>query len=121
MRIQHNGTLMRIYVAESRRYKHQDTYRAVVEALAAAGLAGATVFKGIEGFGSHRVVSSDRAIDAWTDLPMLVEVVDTDEKIRAFLPALEAIVDDGLVTLERVQTIMYRTAGDVLDNRAESG
>jgi uncharacterized protein len=121
MSIQHNGTLMRIYVAESRRYKHQDAYRAIVEALAAAGMAGAIVFKGIEGFGSHRVVSSDRAIDAWTDLPVLVEVVDSDEKVRAFLPALEAILDDGLVTLERVQTIMCRTTADALDNRAGSG
>jgi PII-like signaling protein len=120
MPIQHNGTLMRIYVAESRRYEHRDAYRAVVEALAAAGLAGATVFKGIEGFGSHRTVSSERAVDAWTDLPMLVEVVDTEEKIRAFLPTLEAILDDGLVTLERVQTIVYRTAGEPLDNRAGS-
>ncbi len=98
---------MRIYVAESRRYKHQDAYRAIVEALAAAGLAGATVFKGIEGFGSHRVVSSDRAVDAWTDLPIVIEVVDSDEKIRAFVPTLESILDDGLLTLERVQTIMW--------------
>jgi len=120
MRIQHNGTLMRIYVAESRRYKHQDTYSAVVEALAAAGLAGATVFKGIEGFGSHRVISSDRAIDAWTDLPILIEVVDSDENIRAFLPTLEVILDDGLVTLERVQTIMSQTAAGTLDNSVGS-
>lgn len=120
MAIEHNGTLMRIYVAESRRHEHQDAYRAVVDALAAAGLAGAIVFKGIEGFGSHRVVSSDRAIDAWTDLPILVEVVDSDDKVRAFLPTLDAIVDDGLVTLERVQTILYRTAAGGLDKRAGS-
>jgi hypothetical protein len=121
MTIQHNGTLMRIYVAESRLYGHQDAYRAVVEALVAAGLAGAIVFKGIEGFGSHRVVSSERAIDAWTDLPVLVEVVDSDDKVRAFLPVLESILDDGLVTLERVQTIMCQTDAETLDNRAGSG
>ena len=112
MQIDHNGTLMRIYVAESRRHEHRETFRVVVEALAAAGLAGATVFKGIEGFGSNGVVSSERVVDAVADLPVLIEVVDDERKIRGFLPTLEAILDHGFVTLERVQTIMYRIAKD---------
>ena len=111
MKIQHNGMLMRIYVAESTRFENRDASGAIVDALAAAGLAGAIVFKGIEGFGSHRKVSSDRALDAWVDLPLLIEVVDDEDRVRAFLPALERVLDDGLVTLERVQTVMYRTAG----------
>ena len=109
---------MRIYVAESNRSGGRDAHHVVVEALAAAGLAGAVVFKGIEGFGKRRVVSSDRALDAWTDLPVLIEVVDADDKIRGFVPILESILDDGLVTLERVQTIIYRTPGDVPGNHA---
>ncbi len=120
MRIEHNGTQMRIYLAESSRAAHRDAYRAVVEAMAAAGMAGATVFKGIEGFGRSGVVSAERAVDAWTDLPMLIEVVDSDERVRAFLPTLEALLDDALVTLERVQTIVYRSADAVLDNLPES-
>ncbi len=109
MKIAHNGTLMRIYVSEGRRYRHQSTYRAIVEALSHAGIAGATVFKGIEGYGSRRIISSERVVDALLDLPMLIEVLDGDEKIRAFLPTLETILDDGLVTLERVQTVLYRS------------
>jgi PII-like signaling protein len=81
----------------------------VVQSLAGAGIAGAIVFKGIEGFGSHRYISSERAVDAWSDLPMLIEAVDDEAKIRAVLPLLEAILDDALVTLERVQTLLYRT------------
>lgn len=108
MKIEHNATLMRIYVSESSRYGREQTSQAIVRALAAASLAGVTVFKGIEGYGSHGRVSSANLIDAFVDLPILLEVVDEDEKVRAFLPALESILDDGLVTLERVQTIVYR-------------
>jgi uncharacterized protein len=110
VKIDHNGTLMRIYLSESGRSGGRDALTALVEAIAAAGIAGATAFKGIEGYGSSRVISSERVVDAWMDLPLLIEVVDDDEKIRAFLPTLERILFDGLVTLERVQTLFYRTA-----------
>jgi uncharacterized protein len=109
MKVQHNGMLMRIYVAESSRFESRDACGAIVAALSSAGLAGATVFKGIEGFGRHRTLSAERALDAWADLPMLIEVVDDEAKLRAFIPALERVLDEGLVTLERVQTVMYRT------------
>lgn len=108
MKIEHNGTLMRIYVSESQQYQHKVAFNAIVEALASAGIAGVTVFKGIEGYGSHRRISSANVVDAIVDLPILLEVVDDDEKIRAFLPTLESILKDGLVTLERVQTLVYR-------------
>ncbi len=108
MKIAHNATLMRIYVSESARHGREPMSDAIVAALATASLAGVTVFKGIEGYGSHRRVSSANLIDAFVDLPVLLEVVDEDDKVRAFLPVLEAILDDGLVTLERVQTIVYR-------------
>jgi uncharacterized protein len=110
MKIEHNGTLMRVYLSESATYRHRNAMSAIVEALAAAGITGATAFKGIEGFGRSGYVSSDRVVDAWVDLPLLIEVVDRDEKIRAFLPTLETILDDGLVTLENVQTLLLRTA-----------
>lgn len=112
MKIDHDGMLMRIFLAESSRsLQHRGAYRAVVKALAGAGFAGATVFKGIEGFGLHGRLSSDRAIDAWTDLPILVEVVDTEEKVRGFVPTLETILSDGLITLERVQTVFHAEPG----------
>jgi uncharacterized protein len=110
VRIDHNGTLMRIYLSESARSGGHDALTALVEAIATAGIAGATAFKGIEGYGSSRTISSERVVDAWMDLPLLIEVVDEDEKIRTFLPTLERILFDGLVTLERVQTLFYRTA-----------
>jgi PII-like signaling protein len=110
VKIDHNGTLMRIYLSESARSNGHDALTALVEAIAAAGIAGATAFKGIEGYGSHRRISSELVLDAWMDLPLLIEVVDEDEKIRNFLPTLERILFDGLVTLERVQTLFYRTA-----------
>ncbi len=108
MKIQHNGTLMRIYVSESHRYQHKSAFLAIAEAFASAGIAGVTVFKGMQGYGSHRYVSSANIIDAVVDLPILLEIVDEDDTIRAFIPTLEAILDDGLVTLERVQMLQYR-------------
>lgn len=110
MKIEHDGTLMRIYLQESARHQHRSMLTAVVEALAAAGIMGATAFKGIEGFGTSGAISSARVVDAWVDLPILIEVVDEDQKIRDFLPTLETIVDDGLITLERVQTLLFRAA-----------
>jgi uncharacterized protein len=112
VKIEHNGTLMRIYLHESAQFKHRGALSAIVNALAAAGISGVTALKGIEGFGASRTISSDRVVDAWVDLPILIEVVDEDEKIRDFLPTLETILDDGLVTLERVQTLLFRPAND---------
>lgn len=108
MTVEHNATLMRIYLSESARHGRQGMLPALVEALAAAGIAGATAFKGIEGYGKSRVISSARVVDGWVDLPLLIEVVDDDEKIRGFLPSLDLLLDDGLVTLEPLQTILYR-------------
>jgi PII-like signaling protein len=108
--IEHNGTLMRIYVSESARAGTRSMVDAVIEALSSGGIAGAIAFKGIEGYGRGGIVSSSRTAEAWSDFPILIEVVDDDEKIRAFMPVLEAIVDEGLVTLERVQTLFCRGA-----------
>jgi PII-like signaling protein len=100
--------MLRIYVSESRRYKGRDLYRALVEGMLVHGFRGATALRGIEGFGSRRRVSSERAIEAFTDLPVLIEVVDDEDRILSFLPVLESLVDDGLVTLERIQRVVYR-------------
>jgi PII-like signaling protein len=102
------GKLLRIFVGESDRWGYQPLYTAIVEAARKAGLGGATVFKGIEGYGGPSVVHAARVIDFSSDLPVLVEVVDTEERIRAFLPALDEMVKEGLVTLETVEIIAYR-------------
>ncbi len=108
MAIDRTSTLMRIYVSESERTAHRATFDAIVEALAAAGIAGVAVFKGIEGFGIRGRISAASAVDTFVDLPILLEIVDDDAEIRAFIPALEAILIDGLVTLEPVQMLLFR-------------
>src|ERR1700694_3856785 len=108
MKTQATGKLLRIFVGESDRCGHQPCFTAIVEAARTAGLNGASVFRGIEGFGGHSVLHAARIFDLSTDLPVLIEIVDTEEKIRAFLPAVDGMVREGLVTLETVEIIAYR-------------
>jgi len=104
------GKLLRIFVDEEDRWHGKPLYAAIVDALKADGFAGATVLKGIEGFGSHKAVHSARAVDFSTNLPVLIEVFESEEKISAFIPALRSMMREGLITLENVQ--MMRIAKD---------
>ena len=101
---------LRVHVGESDHHGGQPLYTAIVEAARRAGLAGATVLKGIEGYGSHSVVHAARIVDLSADLPIVVELIDAPEVIRGFLPELTALVAGGLITLEDVQ-IVYRNEG----------
>ena len=103
------GKLLRVFVGESDRHGGQPLYTAIVERARAAGLRGATVFKGIEGFGGHSVVHAARVFDLSVDLPVLIEIVDASEKIDAFVPLLDGYVTDGLITLENVEIVRYGT------------
>ncbi|MBV8491640.1 MAG: DUF190 domain-containing protein [Candidatus Eremiobacteraeota bacterium] len=105
------GKLLRVFLDEGDRYEGRPAYMALVDALRDAGFAGATVFKAIEGFGSRRTVRSARVVDYSTDLPVLVEVVEEAGKIEAFLPALTAIVREGLVTVEKLS--LFKLSADV--------
>ncbi len=109
MKLEGAGKLLRIFIGESDRRGGQPLYTAIVERARKEGLSGATVFKGIEGFGGHSVVHAARVFDLSTDLPILIEIADTEEKIRAFLPVLDEFVSDGLVTLESIEVIHYKT------------
>lgn len=109
MKLEGTGKLLRIFVGESDRRGGQPLYTAIVEAARHAGLSGATVFKGIEGFGGHSVVHAARVFDLSSDLPVLVEIVDTEERIRAFIPQLDEMLQEGLVTLESVEVIHYKS------------
>jgi uncharacterized protein len=100
--------LVRIFLGESDRWKGQPLHIAIVEEMRKAGLAGATVFKGILGFGAHSVVHAARIVDLSSDLPIMIELVDSTEKIEAFLPTLDEMVLEGLVTLENVHVIAYK-------------
>lgn len=101
------GKLLRIFIGESDRRGNQPLYTAIVEEARRAGLAGATVFKGIEGFGGHSVVHAARVFDLSSDLPVLIEIVDTEAKVRAFIPVLDELVADGMITMESVEVIRY--------------
>jgi PII-like signaling protein len=109
MKLSGSGKLLRIFVGESDRHGAQPLYTAIVEAARKHGLSGATVFKGIEGFGGHSVVHAARVFDLSSDLPVLIEIVDTEERVRTFIPLLDEMVREGLVTLETVEIIHYKS------------
>jgi uncharacterized protein len=113
MRIEGQGLLARIYIGESDTWHGRPLYEAIVHLLRDRGLAGATVIRGIEGFGAKQHLHTARILSLSTDLPVLIEVVDREDRIRAILPEIDAMVGDGLITLERVEVFAYRANTDV--------
>lgn len=111
MRSESEGQLLRIFVGESDRWDGKPLYEAIVRTARAAGLAGATVLRGLEGFGAHSRLHTTRILRLSEDLPIVVEIVDEGSKIEAFLPQLDEMVSEGMVTLERVRVIAYRAPG----------
>jgi hypothetical protein len=97
------GRLLRIFIDETDRHGIQPMYTAVVEFLRSKHIAGATVFRGIEGFGSHHEIHIAKVFSWIPNLPILIEVVDEGEKIDEILPELEGLIGEGLVTLEAAQ------------------
>ena len=110
MRIEGVGLLVRIYIGESDHWHGRPLYQAIVELLRERGLAGATVLRGIEGFGAKARLHTTRLLRLSEDLPVLIEVVDQEDRLRAILPELDSMVGDGLITLEKVEVIAYRAA-----------
>ncbi len=108
MKLEGDGQLLRIFVGESDRWHGKPLYEAIVERARHDGLAGATGVRGLEGFGAHSRLHTTRILRLSEDLPVVIELVDTAEKIEAFLPGLDEMVSEGLVTLERVRVIAYR-------------
>lgn len=105
-------TLMRILIGESDRYEGRPLYEALLEHFRKKGLAGATVLRGIAGFGASSVVHTDKVLRLSLDLPLVIEVVETEEAIEALLPDLERMMGGGLITLERAKVILYRPERD---------
>ena len=108
MTIPEDGYLLRIFVGESDKRGHRPLYEVIVLRAREAGLAGATVLRGVMGFGKHSVLHTAKILRLSEDLPMVIEIVDSLEKIERFLPVLDELISDGLVTLERVRVIHYR-------------
>src|SRR5713101_2009679 len=103
-------TLMRIFIGESDKYQGKPLYEALLERLRAKGLAGATVLRGVAGFGASSVVHTDKVLRLSLDLPLIIEVVETEKAIQALLPDLDQMIGGGLITLERARVILYRPA-----------
>ena len=96
------------YIGENDSYDGKPLYTALVEAARTAGCAGSTVLRGIEGFGAHSRLHTAKILRLSEDLPVVVEIVDSEEKINSFLPALEKMMGGGLVTMEKVKVLHYR-------------
>jgi PII-like signaling protein len=108
MKIEGEGKLLRIFVGESDRWHGKPLYQAIVERVRAEGLAGATVIRGIEGFGADSRLHTARILRLSEDLPVVIEIVDSAEQIERILPVLDEMVGEGMVTVERVEVIAYR-------------
>ena len=103
-------TLMRVFIGESDKYEGKPLYEALLERFRKKGLAGATVLRGIAGFGASSKMHSDKVLRLSLDLPLIIEVVETEETIQQILPDLEEMIGGGLITLERANVILYRPA-----------
>jgi uncharacterized protein len=102
------GKLLRIFIGDADRWQGRPLYEAIVEEAKTRGLAGATVWKGSMGFGKHSRLHTAKVLRLSEDLPVVIEIVDTAEKIEAFLPDLDRMVTEGLVTIERAEVLLYR-------------
>ena len=112
MKLEGEGKLLRLFIGESDRWHGKPLYQAIVERVRAEGLAGATVIRGIEGFGADSHLHTSRILRLSEDLPVVIEIVDTPERIDRVVPLLDEMVTEGMLTLERVQIVTYRSSAD---------
>lgn len=108
MHLPHEATLLRIFIGESDRWKNQPLYEAIVLKARELHLAGATVLRGPMGYGKSSRLHTAKILRLSMDLPLVIEIVDAEEKIQSFLPLLDELLKGGLVTLEKVRVIDYR-------------
>ena len=104
-----DGTLLRIFVGESDKHQGSPLYEWIVRKAREQGLAGATVLRGLEGVGAHSRLHTAKILRLATDLPIVIEIVDTEDNIQAFLPAIDDAIGEGLATLEKVEVRFYRS------------
>ena len=107
MQVPRDAVLLRIFIGENDRWDHKPLYEAIVLRAREMGLAGATVLRSPLGFGPSSRIHTAKILQLSTDLPMVIEIVDVEEKITKFLDQLEEMMDGGLVTLEKVQVLKY--------------
>jgi len=108
MKLPEESELLRIFVGEGDKFEGRPLYQAIVEEARRRGMAGATVLRGLMGFGATSRLHTVKVLRISEDLPMVVEIVDKAERIEAFLPELERMVPEGLITIEKVRVITYK-------------
>jgi PII-like signaling protein len=111
MSLAEDGKLLRIFLGESDKHEGRPLYEWIVRRAREEGLAGATVLRGLEGFGAHSLLHTAKILRLSSDLPIVIEVVDTEEKIEKFLPLIDEAIKEGLVTVEKVEIRFYRSGG----------
>jgi PII-like signaling protein len=112
MRLEGEGKLLRLFIGESDTWHGKPLYQAIVERVRREGLAGATVLRGIEGFGADSHLHTSRILRLSEDLPVVIEIVDTPEQIDRVVPILDEMVGEGMLTLEHVQIVSYRSSDE---------
>lgn len=108
MQIPHEAVLLRVFIGESDRWEHKPLYEAIVLKAREMHLAGATVLRGPMGFGKSSRLHTAKILRLSADLPLVIEIVDSEEKIQSFLPVLDPMMGGGLLTMEKVRVIQYR-------------
>jgi PII-like signaling protein len=108
VKLSEEGRLLRIYIGESDRWHDRPLYEAIVLRAREMGLAGATVLRGLAGFGASSRIHTAKILRLSEDLPVVIEIADEAERIESFLPVLDEMITEGLVTVERVRVILYR-------------
>jgi uncharacterized protein len=118
MKLAGDGKLLRIFLGESDKLEHKPLYEVIVRTARKEGLAGATVLRGVEGYGARsRVIHTAKILRLSEDLPIVVELVDTEENIRRFLPIVDSLFEQsgcgGMVTIEKAEVIRYKAGKDI--------
>lgn len=120
MKIPEDGCLLRIFIGESDHWHGKPSYEAIVLKAREAGLAGATVFRGAMGFGAHSRLHTYKILRLSEDLPIVIEIVDSQERIDAFIAQIDQIVQEGLITMEPVRVIKYRPGASAVSDPSDS-
>jgi hypothetical protein len=105
------GQLLRIFIGEANRFGRMPLYEWIVQQARSQGMAGATVLRGIQGFGANSLIHTTKILRLSEDLPVIIEIVDTEEKIEAFIKIIDPAITEGLVTVEKARVRMYRAGG----------
>lgn len=111
MKLPEEAELLRIFIGESDMHGNVPLYQAIVEKARAEGIAGATVIRGVLSYGVHSRIHTAKILRLSEDLPMIVEIVDSADKIAGILPQIDAMVGEGLITLEKIRVVAYRSGG----------